>query len=285
MKKSIFALCPFLFCSCVSFVGNWGEPPRFTSFESSQPAQNENRLEARIELNVGKLEIQPGDASTAYRLDLYYDENGFSPEVDFRRDGDTARLGFELGGAARQASRGLDKTRLNLRLNPDTPLSLDARAGVGESEIDLSGMKIADMRLTTGVGETSLGMLSPNRIGCRTLSIKSGVGSLEIKGLGNFGFDRFQFEGGVGSAQLDFSGAWETIGEIDVTVGVGGVEILLPRSLGAEIRSSRSFLSSLELSDFRREGDVFISRNRDRVDKILRLKIEAGIGGVEVRWI
>ncbi len=284
MKKLLLAIAVSLLCSCVAVVEDWGEAPRYVTFESSEATQGETSLNASVELNIGSLEIQSGDASQVYGLEVYYNEAAFSPKVDFQRNSGDARLRFELSGEGKFASR-VGKTRVSLKLNPETPLQLEAKTGVGESDIDLSGMKIEDMRLETGVGETHLAMLTPNRVACRRLDLRSGVGELEVKGVGNFGFDAMLFEGGVGSATLDFSGEWETVGDIEVRVGVGGVELQLPRSLGAEVRSTKSFLSGIDLTEFTQEGDVFRSNNIKRVSKVLRIKINAGIGGVNIRWI
>lgn len=269
--------------SCLSIVGQFDEPGRFKTFESRENAQGEESLEVRLDLKVGILEIQPGDRVETYNLSAYYNEAAFEPKVDFQREGGKARLDFEMSGEGKSARR-IRKTRVNLKLNPAVPISLETRTGVGETEIDLSGMQIAELRLHSGVGETSLAMLSPNPTRCQNLEIHSGVGALDVKGLGNFGFERMLFEGGVGGSQLDFSGNWDRVGQVDLRVGVGGLEIHLPRDVGAEIHSTHSFLSDLDLSDFRKEGNVYYSNNLERVEKRIRLNITAGIGGVKVRW-
>lgn len=284
MKRLLVPSLALLCCSCVAVFEDWGEAPRYTTFESSEDVKGETSIDANIELNIGSLEIQAGPDNAAYGLEVYYNEAAFSPKVDFQRDGNAARLRFELSGEGKFARR-VGKTRVNLKLNPDTPLRLDAKTGVGQSDIDLSGMKVEEVRLETGVGETNLAMLTANRADCRRLDVRSGVGELEVKGLGNFGFNAMVFEGGVGSATLDFSGEWERTGDVEIRVGVGGVEILLPRSMGAELRSTKSFLSGIDLTEFTKDGDVYRSNNLNRVKKVLRIKINAGIGGVNVRWI
>lgn len=248
----------------------------------SEPSQGEELLEARIKLNVGTLEIAPGQGPHAYELDLQYDGRAFDPQLDFSRDGKRARLAFELRG---KSVRRVGKTRVDFRLNPETPLRLESQTGVGESHIDLSGMKVESVLLECGVGKAQLSMLSPNRVACDEVEVRSGIGGTEATGLGNFGFRRFRFKGGVGGSTLDFSGSWEQVGEVEIQVGVGSVEILIPRDVGAEIRVTKSFLSGLDISGFRKDGDTYVSENIDRMSKIVRFRITAGIGGVEVRWI
>ncbi|MGH9341634.1 MAG: hypothetical protein ACRD1R_19125 [Acidobacteriota bacterium] len=246
------------------------------------PLQGEELIEADIEVAVGTLQIEAGSPSQSYDLDLQYN-GAFEPRVQYERDGGKARLEVALEGKARSV-RNL-KTQLNLRLNPDVPLALQTHSGVGDSEIDLSGMSVRSLNLESGVGETRVSMLSPNRTVCEELEIRSGIGALEVTGLGNFGFKTFRFHGGIGGSELDFSGAWQHSGEVEIEVGIGGVEIRLPRSVGAEIRAPANFLSGLNLQDFTKRGNTYYSKNIDRVDKIIRFRIKTGVGGVDVGWM
>ena len=219
-----------------------------------------------------------------YEVDLYYNEAAFEPRIKLSRQREVARFDFELSGEGKW-TRKIGKTRASFRFSPEKILRLEARTGVGESQIDLSGMKIEALDVEAGVGETRLSMLTPNEISCDLVSIENGVGALHATGLGNLGFRRLFFRGGVGAAVLDLSGSWKQEAEVEIDVGVGGVEIRLPRNLGAEVKMSKSFLSGIDLSGFRKEGNTYFSDNMDRVDKVIRIRIRAGVGGVEIDWI
>jgi hypothetical protein len=249
-----------------------------------QPFANEEAFELDIEVPVGKLEIEAGSADKLYEYDLQYNENAFTPEVEFDRRGNTAVLRFRLSGEGKSVRR-VGKTRLNLRLNPNIPIALRGKTGVGESHIDLGGMKVRELDLRNGVGETRVSMLSPNRITCDRANIENGVGSLKMTGLGNLAFRQLTFQGGVGGSELDFSGDWREQGDIRIDVGVGGVQLRVPRSIGAEVQASKTFLSGVDLPQFDRRGDTYVSYNIDRVSRVIRLRIHAGIGGVELKWI
>ena len=274
-----------LFTSCALWWWEWTDDGQMADYHTSKPLQDEEVIDAALELNVGTLQVESGAEADVYELDVHYDKNAFEPNVDYRRVGGTGHFRFRLSGEGKTITR-IGGTRLNVRLNPKTPLRLETRTGVGESEIDLTGLKIESLRLESGVGETNLAMLDPNPTTCERFIIRSGVGALQITGLGNFAFRDFKFQGGVGASVLDFSGRWNEVGNVEIEVGVGGIEILLPRSIGAEVQFSKSFLSRISLSDFEKTShNTYVSENRDRVSKILRLHIRAGIGGVEIRWI
>lgn len=262
------------------------EDAHYVDTTRSEDLGSEEALTARVELKVGELQIEPGDPDKAYEADFHYNDKAFKPAVTFDRgENGTASLRVGLEGEGRSWGN-VGNNSIRLRLNPQIPLSLRANTGVGESTIDLSAMNLTSLELQSGVGETKLSMLEPNRSECRQMEISTGVGAFSLTGLGNFNCDQMRFRGGVGGSELELSGDWETVGSIEIEVGVGGVEIRLPRDLGAEIRMSEGLFSELSAPDgFTKQGDTYYSDNRDRVQKTVKLRVQAGIGGVEVKWM
>jgi len=261
-----------------------GEEVQYTSFDSSRPYDGEELIEADLQLHAGQLILGAGPPEQAYELDLSYNGDAFRPQVDYRREGDKGRLDFQLEGQGR-VRRHSRQTRLDVRLNPTSQLKIRARTGAGENLIDVSGLRLQELQLEAGVGETSLAMLSVNPVVCRRVTIESGVGGIDVTGLGNFRFEKLEFRGGVGAAAIDFSGAWEIAGEVEVKVGVGEVQIRLPRDLGVELEIQKSFLSDLQLNGFQKTDEGYRSENFEQTSKRMRLNIRTGIGAIEIDWI
>lgn len=270
--------------SCAMSFDDWEGTANFVDFNQSEPAGEEQLLKASVELGVGQMEIGPGSAEFAYEVELHFNESAFRPQVEFERENGRARLKVGLEGEG-PAFRKMGENRLNLRLNPQTPLELEASTGVGESTIDLSGMQVRSLSLECGVGQTNLSITQPNQTECGRVEVTSGVGEMELIGLGNLSFREFEFQGGVGGSTLDFSGNWDTLGEVEIEVGVGGIEILIPRDIGIEIRVSKSFFSEISMPGFDKQGDTYYSDNIDQVEKIVKFNVSAGIGEVEIKWI
>ena len=283
LKISLLALTVFL-SSCTVSLDGLGGDANFVDFAQSEPAGDEELIRARVDLKVGQIEVEPGSTSNCYELDLHYNELAFEPRVDFDRDGGTVDLSVGLEGEGK-SFRGLGDNTLYLRLNPETPLELKTSTGVGECNINLTGMKVRSVVLESGISETKLTMLESNPISCEKVRISSGVGELKLVGLGNLSFGELKFQGGIGAATLDFSGDWETAGDVEIDVGVGGVELQLPRDIGAEIRVTRSFLSEIDLPRFKKRGDTYYSDNIDRASTVIKFRVNAGIGEVELEWI
>ena len=269
--------------ACVVTVDGIGEA-NYVDLNRSEPAGDEELVKASLDVNVGQIEVEPGSTDTSFELDMHYNELAFEPQVEFNREAGIARLSIELEGGGK-SFRGLGDNTLFLKLRPDVPLELETNTGIGECNINLTGMKVQSVELQSGVGETKLTMLEPNRITCENVEIASGVGELELVGLGNLAFEELEFRGGIGEATLDFSGTWDTIGEIEIEVGAGSIEILLPRDIGAEVRVSKTFLSDFDLPRFEKKGDTYYSDNLDRASKVIKFRINAGIGHVELDWI
>ena len=235
MKKIEFVLLllPLAALSCSITFDDFAEDANYVDFNKAEERGEESSLKAEIDLKIGQLEIEAGPLDKAYELDLHYNDSAFQKTIDYSVLEGQANLRFELTGEGRSV-RNMGDTRLSLRLNPETPVDLYASTGVVESTIDLTEMSVQSLVMEGGVGETELTMFKPNGTRCNRLEVSTGVGSLEIIGLGNFDFEDFQFQGGVGAATLDFSGEWGQPGEVEIEVGVGGVEIQVPRDVGAE---------------------------------------------------
>lgn len=284
MKKTCLLIsCALLFSGCLLGIDDWDHEASYTTYTSSESSQGEETLRAKIELNVGQLLVTSGEPGTTYDLNLYYDENAFEPRLNFERSSAQARLDFNLSGKSRVNGR-IGKTRLDVKLNPEARIDLDAQTGVAESEIDLTGLRITDIHLEAGVGETRVVSAAPNPEVCRRIRVESGVGTLKMSGLGNLNFERMDFHGGVGAAEIEFSGDWQRDAEVDLDVGIGGVDIGLPRGLGVEIQMSKSWLSGIDIRGFEKHGNHYSSENLDQATRRIRININAGIGGVKVRW-
>ena len=282
-KISLIAIVA-LSASCAMSFEDWSGEENYVDFHQSEPAGEEELLRANVELGVGQMEIHPGSEEKAYEVDIHFNELAFSPKVEFERENGRARLQIGLEGSG-QSFRKMGQNIMNLRLNPATPLELDASTGVGESNIDLSGMLIRSLSLECGVGETTLSVTEPNQSECDRVEVTSGVGAMELIGIGNLSFREFEFQGGVGGSKLDFSGDWSELGDVEIDVGVGGVEILIPRDIGVEVRVSKGFFSEFSMPGFDKQGDTYYSDNINQVEKVVKFRISAGIGGVQSKWI
>jgi hypothetical protein len=262
-------------------------PADMAQMDQSRPRGREASLQADITLDVGALEISGADASTLYSLGVEYDKAGYQPDIDYEEGSDQGRLIFSLEGMHKRASHsGIETNRVRLGLTDEIPVKLDIRSGVGEARLALTRIRLTGLDLDAGVGGARISAYEPNPSNCDTIRLRNGVGGLEAVGLGNLNFRRFDFEGGVGGATLDFSGEWKQNADIRIQVGVGGVNVHMPRDIGVRVSAEKHFLSGFHLDGFRKAGgDEYYSDNYDTAGVRVFVVVKMGIGGFNISWL
>jgi hypothetical protein len=260
-------------------------PAEMVSVAQSQPLSGEKSLSADIRFDIGSLEIAAEKSSSAYSMDLEYDKAFYEPQYRFE-PGTEGRFSLKLSGIRKVGLRtNRDQNRLRVNFSNTLPLKLDVNSGVGETRLALSGLKLEKLNLEFGVGGSKVSSYEANPIVCDSIRIKNGVGGMDAVGLGNLNFRDFEFEGGVGGASLDFTGAWKQNADIKVQVGVGGINMKLPRDLGVRVEAEKHFLSGLHLEGFSRHDSYYYSENYDKAKIRVTVRVTTGVGGFRITWV
>ena len=264
-------------------------PIETVSMNRTQPLGREKSLESIINFGIGSLEIT-GDEKAAflYSLDLEYDKNTYEPDIRYNAasGGEEGRLNFNLRSTHTMGlRRERHNNRLRLAFNDSIPLKLRVTAGVGDARLSLSGIRLARFDYESGVGGSKMSVYEPNPISCEYIRLKNGVGSIDAVGLGNLNFRDLEFEGGVGGANLDFTGEWKQNADIRIQVGVGGVNLKIPREIGVRVDTEKHFLSGLQLEGFNKESSYYFSENYDSAAIRISVRVVTGIGGFKITWV
>jgi hypothetical protein len=287
MKKLAWILSfPLMFAAC-DFQDRL--PIEMVTQNQEQPLGKEKTLESTVRFDVGSVEItSERKRESLYSYSLEYDKAGFSPEVQYNSalEGTEGRFNFSLRG---NHKLGIHPQRYNnkllLSISNALPLKLKVMAGVGDARLSLSGLRISGIDFESGVGEAKLSAYEPNAIPCEYIKLKNGVGRLDAVGLGNFNFRQLEFEGGVGGANLDFTGEWKQNADVRIRIGVGGVNVLLPREIGVKVEAEKNFLSGLHLEGFDKQDPYYYSENYGKAAIRISIKVTTGIGGLRVTWL
>ncbi len=262
-------------------------PAEMTQLDRSRPRGQESSLQAEVSVDIGALEISGVDSPTLYSLSAAYDQKRYQPEVEYADVGEQGRLSFKLESTHKaRMGGGKETNRLHLGLTDEIPVKLEIRSGVGEARLALTHIRLTDLDLDSGVGGARISAYEPNPSICDTIRLRNGVGGLEAVGLGNLNFRRFDFEGGVGGATLDFSGEWRQNADIRIHVGVGGVTVRMPREIGVRVSAEKHFLSGFHLDGFRKAGgNEYFSENYDVAKVRVSVVVSTGIGGFNISWL
>nr|MBC7245163.1 hypothetical protein [Chloroflexota bacterium] len=120
-----------------------------------------------------------------------------------------------------------------LRFTPRIPLEMDVSTGVGEVDMDLSGLRVTRLDIRTGVGETVITF--PAAAGLTQASIEAGVGAITVQIPKTVGA-RIHVSKGLGSVQVGKPRFIRTDGvylSTDYTTAENKLELEIRGGLGA----------------------------------------------------
>jgi len=110
------------------------------------------------------------------------------------------------------------------------PYLLDLNYGVGNANIDLSGLAVQNLKINTGSADVNIGYHSglENLIEMDTFFVRVDLGSVSAKNLGLARTKYVMANVGLGNLMLDLSTAPVVANHIVGSVGAGNLVILLP---------------------------------------------------------
>lgn len=258
------------------------EAQTWRTITSARQVADREPLEVRVRYGAGELSLTPADEPMLYQMEMRYDEESYSPVTRYDAERRVLRLGVE-GKDRRRGIRLREGSRAVIGLTRAVPLDLNLEFGAGEAEIELGGVALRSLEISTGASETRVSFDAPNPVSADRVRIQAGAAELEVFGLGNTRASRFSFEGGVGSTLLDFSGAWDRSATASVELGLGSVVLRLPRDVGVRI-NKESFLASFDFKGLTKRGNSYYSSNWESASNQLTIDVDAAFGSIEVEW-
>lgn len=257
---------------------------KWRTVNSSRQVWNEKQLDVRVDYAAGRLRVAPSESALLYQVELRYDESVFTPVTEYSPEAGRLRVAVRGQRDGVRMKNIAQEARATLSLSPTVPLDLEMSFGAGEADLDLGGLSLRRLDLSTGASETRVRFSTPNRAVADRIDLRAGVSDFRATGLGNANASRFTFEGGVGSTTLDFGGRWSRSASGSIHIGMGSLDLRFPRALGVKIVKN-SFLTTFDSSGLVKRGDAFYSRNWDTAEHQLTLTIDAGMGSIDIRWI
>lgn len=242
------------------------------------------RLEVNIDFGAGRLDIVPADMEEAARLDIDYSPRWVRYDVDYAKKGNTGVLSLESELRRKRDMDDIDN-EWQLTLSTRYSVELDMDIGASESYIDLGGIPLTDVTMDIGATSGTIDFSKKNPERLRDFKVDVGASSLDMTGLANANFERMDISSGAASCELDFRGDFHGDAELSLDVGVGSVDITLPRGLPVRIEGDDSWFSSLDLHGLdvdRVEDDVWESPNFDEAKDRLTIIVDVSMGSVDI---
>jgi hypothetical protein len=247
--------------------------------------RDQTSLNAQVEFAAGDLRLSPGPATSLYRLQLDYDADRFVPLSRYEPATGAVVLGLDrTGSAGLRVSREEHLRQSAIVEFPTTvDLGLDLNLGAVDADLELGGLRLTSVRMTTAGSRTVARFSTPNPRSCTSLRLSAGAADVAVTQLGNSRCRHIAFDGGVGAVNLDFTGDWADDAEVSVNLTMGQLTLTLPRSVGFALTLER-FLSSFQPEGFSRVGKTFRSANYPTAEHRVSIDVTCSVAGVAVKW-
>ncbi len=257
------------------------EGQSWKSVTMSRQLENSDEVHVAVEYGAGRFIVRSIDEDLLYRMNLRYDEDKYEPVADFT--GDRLRLGVESNRGGVNI-RGREAGELELELARGVPMDLELKFGAVQAEIDLGGLALTNLELSTGASESLVDISEPNPLQMNEATFEAGAAEFTVHGLGNLNAERITVDAGIGAITLGLEGRWKRDAELDIQMGLGSLELLVPEGLGIRLRKD-SFLASLDSEGLIKRGDVYESPDFADAEHRVVIDLDAAFGSIAVIWV
>jgi hypothetical protein len=245
-------------------------------------------IDLEMDLSVGEYIVVPTDTTDGVVaiIEGRYDADKFAYDLIFEEEARRADLYFSSESLRKRLSDwDSEDNHWQISLVPGFEYLLTVDIGAAEAEIDLGGLSISELDLDIGAADARIEFTTPNKSTLRFFRVDAGACDLDMRQLGNARFEHLEFDGGVGDFYLDFSGEFDYEASVDINVGLGSIDIILPDDIGVRIEADDNWLSSIDLPrrHFDRvDNDVYETENfADAVGR-LTIFLEVGLGAADI---
>ena len=249
---------------------------------TSHQIENTDEVRVFVEYGAGRLKVRAADGGVLYRMNLRYDEDVFEPISDL--SGDRLRLGVESTGRGFRMGRREQGGELDLEFARGIPIDMDLKFGAVRADIDLGGLALTDLDLSTGASQSRIDISEPNSMGMSTARFEVGAAEFEARHLGNLNAERIEVDAGVGEVTLWLNGRWQRDARVSIDMGLGALELRIPEGLGVRLEKD-GFLVSLDSEGLVKRGDAYYSLDWEDADRRVMIDLDAAFGSVKVVWV
>ncbi len=221
-------------------------------------------VDLRFEVNSGQCSIKAGESDELVTVYSNQDYNNYAHTFDKEIRGKRCEINLLLEDDRQEglgqsiSSRvfgnrheGSDKI-WRVYLNREQVYDLNLKYGIGQADIDLSGIGVETLKIHTGSADINIGYFSQagNTVDMDTFYVKVDMGSVAVRKLDLARSKYVKADVGFGDLLLDISGEGQMTGEIIGSVGAGNMFVILPSNTSPTMIKVRdSWLCKVRLPD------------------------------------
>ncbi len=247
-------------CAVVTVNVTSGQMKRQFTVENSEACTSVNLA---LKANSGDCFIKAGHNSAILNVFSNQDQSSYAHQYRKEIANDACNIFLNFENTNSQSIGQTISTRMfgasvvdnkvwKMYLSDAKPYNLRLDYGVGNANVDLSGLAIRKLKINTGSADVSIGYSAlENKVEMDTLSVKVDLGSLKLRNL-NLSRTRYtSADVGFGNMTLDFSShAPFLTNHIVGSVGAGNLTIILPSpSTPVLVTINDSWLCSVKIPD------------------------------------
>ena len=246
----------------IAVVGSaWGQIKKQFTVENTQACED---IKLHLKANSGNCYIKPSQNLEILNVFSNQDESAYSHNYSKETKGKTCEVYLNLEEEDSEGIGQTISTRMfgssdnsesnklwKMYLTDSKPYLLELNYGVGNAHVDLSGLAIKKLKISTGSADVNVGYSSlENQVDMDTFSVKVDLGSLNVRNLNLSRTKYMVADVGFGNMTLDFSNAPLVSNKIKGSVGAGNLVILLPSNeTPILIKIHDSWLCSVKLPE------------------------------------
>jgi len=218
-----------------------GQIKKQFTVEDSPSCEN---ISLTLKANSGNCYIKPSQNPEI--LNVYSNQSESSFAHNFRKEikGKTCEVVLNLEEVQAEGLSQTISTRFfgpsdnpagdklwKMYLTNSKPYLLELNYGVGNANIDLSGLAVKKLKISTGSADVNVGYNSAmeNQVDMDTFFVKVDLGSVNVKNLNLSRTHCVMADVGFGNMTLDFSNRPAVSNRIKGSVGAGNLTIILPK--------------------------------------------------------
>lgn len=291
MRRRIFLLGAGIISTTLSF-------SQIKKQFSVEDNKNVEKVDLHFSINSGSCLFRPSQNSEL--LNVYSDQDydnyshSFDKSIshktcniklsldDDKSEGLSQSISYRMFGRSSDEAENLWKVYLTKNKTYD----LDLNYGIGEADIDLSGLAIEKLKIHTGSADVNVGYIpgKGNPVVMDTFYVKVDLGSVNVKKLNLSRSKHVVADIGFGNLLLDFSDEPQVRSDIKGSVGAGNLLIVLPGGdTPVIVKVNDSWLCRVKLTDsFKKlsENTFVNAAYEENADNLLSFNLDVSMGSI-----
>ncbi|HEX5170545.1 MAG TPA: hypothetical protein VFW11_15315 [Cyclobacteriaceae bacterium] len=252
-------ICWLVITSLVEVSGVYGQVKRQFNVENQDGCES---IKLSLKANSGNCFIKPSQNSDILNVFSNQDTESYSHNFVKEIKNGVCEVTLTLeeitsGGLSQTISSRMFGPSDNnsgkywkMYLTDTKPYTLELNYGMGNANVDLSGLSIQRLKIATGSADVNLGYHTlENKIDMDTLFVKADLGSVNVKNINLSRSRHLIADVGFGNMTLDFSGQPIVGNNVKGSVGAGNLVIMLPdKDVPVFVKVRDSWLCSVTMT-------------------------------------